>query len=301
MRFRFLLSEIAIGLRRNLTMTFAMVLTVALSLALLGVGLIVHKQSSDMKGYWYDKIEVSIFLKNGITDAQRAAVGSALQTDPLVAKVYYEDKAQAFARFQQEFRDEPDLAKNTLPGSLPESYRVKLRDPHQVGALVAAYDPTLHPNAHPGVDYVQDQKALLAPLFHILDDLRWVALIAAIAALLIALALISNTVRLAAFNRRRETGIMRLVGASTTYIQLPFLLEGVVAGVLGAGLACGVVVAVKSFVIDGLLSGTGGVGSIFGRQVEWSEIVVIMLWLLLTGVVMTSLASFLSLRRFLRV
>ena len=233
MRAKFVMSEVGIGLRRNLTMTFAVVITVAISLSLLGVGLLANSQVRVMKDYWYDKIEVSIFLcgslsegsscaKGVITQEQKIGIQRDLQALPVVQEVFYESQSEAFKRFQERFEGSA-IAQNVTPDQLPESFRVKLKDPTKFAVIESAFA------GRPGVDIVQDQQAILEKFFRLLGVLRNGALAIGAASVLTAALLISNTLRLAAFNRRRETGVMKLVGASSFSIQLPFLLEGVFA------------------------------------------------------------------------
>ncbi len=238
MRAQFVLSEIGIGLRRNLTMTIAVVVTVAISLALFGSGLLIRKQVETMKDFWYDKVEVSVYLcgelsqaptcgGQAVTDAQRAELETDLRAMPEVDQVFYESQQEAYEHFQRQFADSPDLVENVTADVLPESFRVKLDDPTQFSVVAQAFSD------RPGVEEVQDQKALLEGFFNVLNKLQLLALIIAAVQVLAAVLLISNTIRVAAYSRRRETGIMRLVGASNLYIQLPFLLEGVLAGLVG--------------------------------------------------------------------
>ncbi|MCX6435138.1 MAG: permease-like cell division protein FtsX, partial [Actinobacteria bacterium] len=253
MRARFLLSEVQIGLRRNLTMTFAVVVTVAISLSLLGIGLLSNSQVSAMKDYWYDKIEVSVYLCGSlsespscsggvITSDQRLQIKADLEALPVVQSVYYESQSEAFTRFEERFKNSA-IAQNVTADQLPESFRVKLKDPTQFPVIVSAF------SGRPGVDVVQDQRSILEKFFNLLGVLRNGALLVGIASVLTAALLISNTLRIAAFNRRRETGVMKLVGATSLSIQLPFLLEGVISAILGWGIATGLLAGLKS-VID---------------------------------------------------
>ena len=302
MRASFVLSEIGIGLRRNLTMTIAVVVTVAISLALFGAGLLIREQVSTMKDYWYDKVEVSVYLCgegsstgtcNGtpVTEEQRNQLQTDLQSTPLVEKVYYESKQDAYKRFREQFKDSPDLVQNVTPDALPESFRVKLKDPTQFEVVASAF------RDRPGVDEVQDQKALLENFFKLLNTLQLFALIIAGVQIFAAILLISNTIRVAAFSRRRETGIMRLVGASNLYIQLPFLLEGVLAGLVGAAFASGAIVALKAILIDRLLKPNFPITAYVG----WDAVLTVVPLLFLTGIALSGLASFFTLRRHLRV
>jgi cell division transport system permease protein len=300
MRARFLLAEVGIGLKRNFTMTFAVIVTVAISLSLLGIGLLSNSQVNAMKDYWYDKIEVSVFLCGSlsespscsggiVTSAQRLEIQNELQKMPVVDNVYYESQSQAYARFQERFKDSA-IAQNVTADQLPESFRVKLKDPQQFPVIVSAF------SGRPGVDLVQDQRTILEKFFRLLAVLRNGALLVGLASVLTAALLISNTLRIAAFNRRRETGVMKLVGASSWSIQLPFLLEGVISAVIGWGLATGLLSLLKT-VIDSKVAPLLTFTNFFG----WGEVWVASGWLLLTGLGVSVLASLVTLRRYLKV
>jgi cell division transport system permease protein len=300
MRTRFLLSEVRIGLRRNLTMTFAVVVTTAISLSLLGIGLLANAQVAAMKDYWYDKIEVSVFLCGNLSDSASCAAGAVtasqrltiqqdLQDMTVVDTVFYESQSQAFVRFQERFKDSA-IAQNVTAGQLPESFRVKLKDPEQFSVIVSAF------SGRPGVDVVQDQRAILEKFFQLLAVLRNGALAVGLASVLTAALLISNTLRIAAFNRRRETGVMKLVGASSWSIQLPFLLEGVISAVIGWGLATGLLAGLKS-VVDSRVAPLLSFTNFFG----WGDVWVASGYLLATGLVVSILASVITLRRYLKV
>jgi cell division transport system permease protein len=301
-RAQFVLSEIGIGLRRNLTMTIAVVVTVAISLALFGSGLLIRKQVETMKDFWYDKVEVSVYLcgelsqaptcgGQAVTDAQRAELEADLRAMPQVDEVFYESQQDAYEHFREQFADSPDLVENVTAEVLPESFRVKLDDPTQFSVVADAFVN------RPGVEEVQDQKALLEGFFNVLNKLQLLALIIAAVQVLAAVLLISNTIRVAAYSRRRETGIMRLVGASNLYIQLPFLLEGVLAGLVGAAFASGALLALKEFLIDRQLRPTFQ----FTAFVAWGDVLSILPLLFLTGALLAGLSSFVTLRRHLRV
>ena len=300
MRARFLLAEVGIGLKRNFTMTFAVIVTVAISLSLLGIGLLSNSQVNAMKDYWYDKIEVSVFLCGSLSEspscsagiissAQRLQIQNELQNMPVVANVYYESQSQAYARFQERFKDSA-IAQNVTADQLPESFRVKLKDPQQFPVIVSAF------SGRPGVDLVQDQRTILEKFFRLLAVLRNGALLVGLASVLTAALLISNTLRIAAFNRRRETGVMKLVGASSWSIQLPFLLEGVISAIIGWGLATGLLALLKS-VVDSKVAPLLTFTKFFG----WGEVWVASGWLLLTGLGVSVLASLVTLRRYLKV
>ena len=300
MRAGFVFSEVGIGLRRNLTMTFAVIVTVAISLSMLGFGLLTNSQVGVMKDYWYDKIEVSVYLCGDlsvspscsggtITATQREEIRTDLNALPVVAQVYYESKAEAFTRFQERFKDSA-IAQNVTPEQLPESFRIKLKDPTQFSVVQSAFA------GRPGVDVVQDQRAILEKFFRLLNVLRNGALLIGLASVLTAALLISNTIRIAAFNRRRETGVMKLVGASSFSIQLPFLLEGVFSALIGWGFATGLLSTFK-YLIDTRVAPLLTFTKFFG----WDSVWVASGYLLLTGVLVATVASFVTLRRFVKV
>ena len=300
MRAKFVISEVGIGLRRNLTMTFAVVITVAISLSLLGVGLLANSQVRVMKDYWYDKIEVSIFLcsslsegsscaKGVITQEQKIGIQRDLQTLPVVQEVFYESQSEAYKRFQERFKGSA-IAQNVTPDQLPESFRIKLKDPTKFAVIESAFA------GRPGVDVVQDQQAILEKFFRLLGVLRNGALVIGAASVLTAALLISNTLRLAAFNRRRETEVMKLVGASSFSIQLPFLLEGVFSALLGWLVSTGFLAGFKVIVdtkVAPLLT--------FTNYFTWRDLWVTSAWLLFTGLFVSSIASVLTLRKYLKV
>jgi cell division transport system permease protein len=302
MRVRFVMGEVATGIRRNLTMTVAVVITVAVSLALFGAGLLVRSQVDLMKDYWYDKVQVSIYLcgsssevlscaQGPVTQAQREEIRGDLESlKPLVEEVFYESSAEAYERFTEQFRDAPILS-NISPEQMPESFRVKLSDPTKYDVVASAFI------GRPGIDSVNDQRRVLDTLFAILNGLQTGALVIAAMMLLATVLLVANTIRVAAFSRRRETGIMRLVGASNFYIQLPFLLEAALAATVGAAIAIGLLAMLKAVLVDGILTPSFQ----FTNFVGWDSVAQVSTIVFVTGVILASLAAMITLRRYLRV
>ncbi|MFF7972869.1 permease-like cell division protein FtsX [Streptomyces sp. NPDC007905] len=305
MRAQFVLSEIGVGLRRNLTMTFAVIVSVALSLALFGGSLLMSDQVSTMKGYWYDKVNVSIFLcnksdaqsdvncaKGAVTEGQKKQILADLDKMPIVAKVTYESQDEAYKHYKQQFGNSP-LAGSLTPDQMQESYRIKLKDPQKYQVIATAF------NGRDGVQSVQDQKGILDNLFQLLNLMNRAALGVMALMLLVALLLIVNTVRVSAFSRRRETGIMRLVGASGFYIQAPFIMEAAVAGLIGGGLACIFLVVGRYFTIDHGMALSHKLTLI--NFVGWDAVLTKLPLILATSVLMPSLAAFFALRKYLKV
>jgi cell division transport system permease protein len=300
MRFSFVRSEVANGLRRNFTMTVALIVSVAVSLALVGAALLMRAQVDRMKGYWYDKIEVSIFLcgktsvaftcTGTVTDEQRANIEAVLGSlAPTVQEIFYESSQDAYVKFQEQFAGSAILA-NISPDALPESFRVKLDDPANFEKVATALQSVQ------GVESIQDQRQLLDRFFQILKGLQSFAIAIAVAMLFVTVLLVMNTIRVSAFARRRETSIMRSVGASNISIRLPFILEAVVASVIGSMLATAGILATKYWVIDARLAPN----LTFIPFITWSQVLAIVPVIFLAGVGITVIASSVTLRRYLR-
>jgi cell division transport system permease protein len=294
MRVNFVLSEVATGLRRNLTMTVAMILTTAISLGLMGTGLLIAGMITEMKQIYYDKVQVSIFLADTVTDQQRQAIATKLHDSPEVKNFIYESKAEAYQRFKEQFAQQPELVQNTPQDALPESFRVELVNPERYQVIAAEF-----PNGQNGVDQVRDEGDFLNRLFSLLNGARNATIAVAVVQALAALLLISNTIQLAAFNRRNETNIMRLVGASRWYTQLPFILEAALAGLVGGLLAVGGLVLTKVLFVDRTLAGPIKSGIITG--VDWSQVATTGLEITAAGVVVAAIASYLTLRLYVRL
>jgi len=291
------------GFRRNLLLAISMVIIVAISLTLFGIALLAGKQVTLFGGYWSDKIEVSVFLAPKISPEQRESIGQQLRGQSVVERVYYESKQEAYERFKDQFKDSPDMVRNVSPDVLPESYRVKLRDPAQFAQVhdlfcSGRFNDRGREICNPGIESVIDQKKLVERLFALLNMLKNSFFVLAGVLGLAAVVLIAVTVRVAAFARRKETQIMKLVGASNTYIRLPFLAEGVVAGLLGTLVAFGLLRA-GMFYLDRVRNQV----SIFqilpavGMREFYSSCIV----LLALGVIASAVASLLALRKYVRI
>src|SRR4051812_39985988 len=247
MRVRYVLSEVLTGLWRNVTMTVAMIITMTVSLTMLGASLLLFFQVGKMEDFFYQRVEVSVFLKADVTDDQRNNLESALKSNALVKSYDHETKDAAWKRFQEQFKDAPDLVAATKPDSLPESFRIKLKDPNKVQDFSQQF------GTQDGVSDIIDQKQLLKRVFDLLGALQTLALTVAIVQGAAALLLVANTIQVAAFSKRREVAVMKLVGASNWFIQMPFVLEAVFAGLIGSILAFITLVLAKIFIIDGSL------------------------------------------------
>jgi len=248
MRVNYVLNEVLVGLWRNVTMTIAMIITMSVSLTMLGASVLMYMQVDRMKTFYYGEIEVSIFLRTDVTDAQRQAIDQTIANSPLVASKAYETRAQAFEKFKELWRDSPDFIKSVGPDSLPESYRVKLKDPEQYKTFASQIE------GQAGIQDIVDQRQLLDKVFKIFNSIQVMALIVAAFMALAALLLVGNTIQVAAYSKRREVAVMKLVGASNWFIQAPFVLEAVVAGLIGSILGFTALFLGKIVLLDGRLA-----------------------------------------------
>ncbi len=290
------------GLRRNASMTLAVVVTMWVSLSLFGAGLLAARQVDLLKDRWYDKIEISAFLcvkdvkgdncdtGQDATDAEKAAILTAIQQNPETQDVFYESKQQAFDQFKQVFAGS-SIEDSLTVDQMQDSYRIKLKNPANYQGLVSEI------STMKGVQFVQDLHVYLDPIFTWLNALRWGTIGMSVLLLLAASLQIGNTIRMAAFARRRELGIMRLVGASNIYIMLPFLLESLFAAVLGAALASGTLAAGLYFVIV-----QNAQVSLKGlRWIGWSDAGLAMAGVTGVAIVLSIVPTLIATRRYLRV
>jgi cell division transport system permease protein len=303
MRAQFVFHEVWIGLRRNLTMTIALVVVVAISLSLLGTGLLFVKQVDNTRTYWQGRVQLSIYLctrtsvspnctTNGpATPSERASILNSLKALPQVVSVRYESQAEAYTHFKQEFSQNPSFVSSVSKGDIPDSFQVKLKNTQTDFPIVR---DTV--NGAVGVDQIVDDSSILDKFYKLLNGARNAVVIIAIILIIAAILLVANTIRLSAFNRRRETSIMRLVGASNFYVQLPFLVEGMIAGLFGWLVSAGLLIAVKSLWLDTLQQYFP-----FNVQLSATDLIEVIVLAMIIGILLTGVTSFLTLRRYLRV
>ncbi len=304
MRAQFVFTEVWTGLRRNLTMTVALIVVVAISLSLLGTGLLFVKQVDQTRTYWQGRVQLSIYLctatsvspqcrANGpATPAEKQQIQKDLNAlkSQGVEQVFYESQSQAYQHFRQEFSQDKSFASLVTQGEIPDSYQVKLRNAQSDFGVVAG---TVE--GRPGVDNIVNVQSILSNFYKLLDGARNAVIAVAIILVIAAILLVANTIRLSAFNRRRETSIMRLVGASNFYVQLPFLVEGVIAGMFGWLIASGLLIAVKTLGLDTLQQYFP-----YNVKLGLADLVEVIVLAMVMGVLLCGATSFLTLRRYLR-
>jgi cell division transport system permease protein len=279
------------ALRRNALVTFAAISTVFISLFLLGGALLVERQVRLMTGEWASKVEVSAFLRDDASSEEVEALGARIAEIPEVDQVFFENREQAYENFKQLFRDNPALVDNVDPDAMPQSYRIKLVDPADFPVIRARLA------GDPAIDQIRDEQAILKKLLAVTSVLRTGVIAVAAIMLLSAAGLIGNTVRMAVFARRKEIAIMKLVGATNWFIRVPFLIEGVVEGLIGGVAAVLAIFAMKFLFIDPLRGKIAFVPS----WIDTSEILFTVPILLGAGILIAAVASLLAMRRFLEV
>ncbi|NLE78950.1 MAG: ABC transporter permease [Rhodococcus sp.] len=300
MRASFIFSEVLTGLRRNITMTIAMVLTTAISLGLFGSGLLVVQMAGKTQQIFLDRVEVQIFLTDAISTTDPGCDGdickgirSDLDNTPAVVSVEYLNREDAVKdATERVFKDQPELAALVSPDTFPASFKVKLSDPERFGVINEQFA------ARPGVESVLNQRELVERLFSVLSGVRNAAFAIAIVQAIAAVLLIANMVQIAAFTRRTEVGIMRLVGATRWYTQLPFLLEAVAAALVGAGLAIVGLFTAKNMFIDDVLADVYEANIV--ARISNSDVLFVSPWLILVGVGMAAATAYVTLRLYVR-
>jgi len=303
-RIGFIFREVGVGLARNASMVVSIVLVTFISLTFVGTAILLQAQINQMKSFWFDRAQVAIYLCTdfstvGGCDQQAASPDQIRQVEaqlqsaslqPYIERYYFEDRNMAYDNFREQFRGST-VVDLVSPEFLPETFWVSLYDPTQTDLIFEAMSGLA------GVESVVDQRSYLDQIFALLNAGSLTAVAVASLMLVAAALLISTTIRLSAFSRRRELGIMRLVGASNRFIQTPFILEGVVAALLGALLASAAVWSIVHFFVRGYLVNELPT-TVF---VSYEDAVATVPILLATGIGLAAVASYVSISRYLRV
>lgn len=305
MQLRYVASELGIGLKRNVSMTIAVILTIWISLTLVGLGLLIRYQVGTIERYFGSQLEVQVAFcaKNSnspncvsgqATAEQEKAVLKIVQKSSYVDSYRYRTREEAYQGFQSTHTDSegnPDAIGSEIKVSdMPTAYWVKLDNPDDTKALVSSVQNLQ------GVEQIVDLREKLAPIYTTLNVLKWLALGGAASLVLAAVLQVSNTIRLAAMARRREIGIMRLVGASSIYIQLPFVLEVVFSALIGAVLACSSILVVMQFFVPWLR----GQLKIW-PWVVWADATRSMLFIVVIALILAVIPTLLMTRKYLKV
>ena len=254
MNWNFIFREGFRGLGRNLTMTIALIITTTLSLALVGAGILISQVTSETKALYLDRVEVMVELDEEISASDKdctsegcSEIRDALQADDRVESVTFRNREQSYERFAELFREsDPVLVQETSRDSMPAALHVRLADPTDTAPIEKIRDK-------PQVTFIADQASDVRGVADSMDSFRNATFIVAAAQALAAIFLISNMVQLAAYNRREEISIMRMVGATRWFTQAPFILEAVASVFIGAVVATLGVWLTKSQLVDPML------------------------------------------------
>ncbi|MFC4244975.1 permease-like cell division protein FtsX [Gryllotalpicola reticulitermitis] len=304
MRFALIWSEAASGLRRNLSMVVSVILVTFISLTFVGAAILMQMQIGQMKGYWYDRAQVAVYMCTA-TDSSTTCTGQDASTQQInavkaelaspalakfIKKSTFENHDQVFADFKKQFKNNP-VVDYVTPDLLNQTFWINLKDPSQSNVIVQSL------SSMSGVQSVTDQRQYLDQIFSILNAASITAIAIAVVMLVAAALLIATTIRLSAFSRRRELGIMRLVGASNRFIQTPFVLEGVFAAVVGSVLAGLATVGIVKFFVQGYLQASVPFTSFVGVNDALTVVPI----LLVAGIGVAAVASNIAISRYLRV
>jgi cell division transport system permease protein len=296
MRAGFLVNEVVTGLRRNVTMTIAMILTTAISIGLFGGGLLVVRLADQSRNIYLDRVESQVFLNNDVSatdptcDADPCkALRAKIEGRDDVKSVRFLNKDEAYTDAVTKFPEYKDVASKD---SFPASFIVKLNNPEQHQEFDAALQ------GQPGVLNVLNQKDLIDRLFAVLDGLSKAAFAIAVVQAISAILLIANMVQVAAYTRRTEIGIMRMVGATRWYTQLPFLVEAVLAATVGVVLAIVGLIVVRAAFLDRALDQFYQANLI--ARIDYADIVYIAPIMFAVGVAMAAVTGYVTLRLYVR-
>ncbi|MCK6080953.1 permease-like cell division protein FtsX [Microbacterium sp. EYE_5] len=303
MRVRLVLGEALTGLRRNASMVISVVLVTFVSLTFVGAAILMQMQIVKMQGYWAERAQVAVFMCRDDSDAttcgdgvateeQVAAVAERLEgpaLDGVVRSVRFETRDEAYQNVLDLMGE--DYASFITPEQLNETFWVNLVDPSQTDVITEGFTGV------EGVEEVTDQMEYLDPLFSALTIATYIAVGIAGLMLVAAVLLIATTIRLSAYARRRELGIMRLVGASNRFIQTPFILEGVFAALLGSALASVAIWLGVRFGVQGYL--TDQIDFVT-TWIDASDALVVIPVIVGLGLVLAALSASFAIRRWLR-
>jgi cell division transport system permease protein len=228
-RLGYFLRETWINIRRNLTLTVAAILTVAVGVMLVGLGLMARYASTNALGRWQGGVQFEVFLQPNISGDQIDALGQELTSHPDIERVEYFSQDQAYELLQEMLSDDPDLVAEVSPETLPSSYRVvpRVAEGELIESLAAQF------RQRPGVYSVETGREQVDAIKEWFNSFRWIVMLMSIVLASVSVMLIFNSIRVAMFARRREIEVMKLVGATNSFIRFPFILEGMLHGLIG--------------------------------------------------------------------
>jgi cell division transport system permease protein len=289
----YVVRETASNLRRNLLMTTAAVLTVAVSLSLFGGALLLKRGIDRATIRWRGGVDLSIFLAPDAPQAQAEAIERKLAGMPEVKEFRYYDHDKAYEEFKEMFKNSPEEIQSVTAQDLPTSYRIVPKRAEDAKSIADRFQND------PGVIEVALAQKIVDTIINVTDVARWAMVVLSLVLLLSASLLILNTIRMAIFARRREVAVMKLVGATNWFIRVPFMLEGMVQGLAGAAVAFGVVIGIRGG-IEWLVHHYD-LGLLDQVVVSSRDAIATGSMILLIGAAVGGIGSFVAVRRFLDV
>jgi cell division transport system permease protein len=290
---RYFSKEAAANLWRNRLMTVAAVLTVAVSLALVGSALLLKQGASRATVQWQNKVDVIVWVVPGAKSTLIGSIGSQLHQSPYVQTCTF--RSQAYDFNEAKILEPADLIQATTQSDYPSSWRCTLHNPSYAQAVYQAF------YGKPGVYAVVYPGQAIKTMENVIHILQWVFLAIAVVLLLSASVLILNTIRMAIFARRREVSVMKLVGATNWFIRLPFMAEGMVQGLVGAAVAVLVVLSLYWGIGLNQPKTAANQGIIASMSVPGFEVIGTCVVVALVGIGVGVLGSAFAVRRFLDV
>ncbi len=306
MQLTYVFSELASGLKRNVSMTLAVIVTIFVSLTLVGMGLLLNAQAEKAEEYWGSRLQITVFLCNQnsstancvngeVTGAQKNSIEQVLDSNDEVASWRLQSKQEAYDKWKSAYISDDETERRVYesirPSDMQESYWVQLKDPERFLGIKSQVQGLQ------GVNSVRDLREVLKPIYFWMNVMKWGAIGVAAFLVVAAVLQVGNTIRMAAFARRREIGIMRLVGASSLYIQLPFLLESLLAALLGVALASAALLAFMYFVIYERLRPSSNIVA----WVDWGDGLWAVAWIALIGLVLSLVPTLVMTRKYLKI
>ena len=285
--------EVGINLTRNISLTLATIATVAVSLTLVGTAYLMGQGVQDAQQQFQGGVEFIVFMNPQAADAQIEAVRTELEDNPQVREAEFCDQDCAYEEFLELFADDPQLTGSVTPDILPPSFKVKPVDANSdaVEALGEVF------STQPGVREVAFSSEAIERIESFYDFLSRGSAVAAAALVVAATLLVLNTIQMAILNRRRDIEVMKLVGATNWFIRVPFMLEGLIQGLVGSLLA----IPVCAYFVNKFEEEASGAGLLSAFAVSSSQITTASILLVLVGAAVSLIGSGIAVSRFLKV
>lgn len=290
---KFFISESLKSLNRNKTISTASVATVAATLFILGVSILAMVNVNQGILQVQSKVEIDVYLKDNITSSQKKDLENKIKSNGNIQSVTYVTKSQAVDKFRNQLGEQNKSLVDGLEkdNPLPNSYIIKVTNPEYVSKLVSGIQDM------PGIESIQDGKGIVDKIVKITRTVRWIGIVILVIMVGVSLFLIGNTIKLTVYSRRREIGIMKYIGATDWFIRWPFIIEGIIIGIIGAGVA-DIILYYLYRMLYFKTSSSLILMQLISPQYVYSNILGIFV---LVGVIIGALGSLLSIRKFLAV